>query len=421
LAGARTLPSACLKLSVMGTAILMFLLAGCGRPLGVMRPVAVVDTTTSKVDLLVATIRKPSTDPAILFTGQRGSALKFDSVVVSIPPTTQRRIGEIQWPSRIPGDPLRNFVTADVRQLASAADAEGWLKQEAPKSRHVVVFVHGYNTRYEEAVYRFAQVMHDSGADVAPIVFTWPSRGSIFAYLYDRESTTFSRDALEKVLRLLSSSRNVDDVTVMAHSLGSWLAVEALRQMAIRDGRVAPKINNVILASPDLDVDVFASQFAALGPKPPHFTLFVSNNDRALAFSRRISGNIDRLGNIDMTSPINSAALENLGISVIDLTKLASGDRLNHAKFAKSPEVVKLIGQRLLSGQALSDTNAGIGGSLGAVALGAAETVGTATGVAISAPIAVFDRRTRESYGDQVQRLNQAVDNTAGSFGGSVR
>ena len=46
----------------------------------------------------------------------------------------------------------------------------------------------------------------------------------------------------------------------MAHSMGTWLAVETLRQMAIRDGRVPVKIQQVILASPDLDVDVFGEE-----------------------------------------------------------------------------------------------------------------------------------------------------------------
>jgi esterase/lipase superfamily enzyme len=72
----------------------------------------------------------------------------------------------------------------------------------------------------------------------------------------------------------------VKDITVMAHSMGSWLTVEALRQMAIRDGRVNAKITDVILASPDLDVDVFSKQFLAMGKPHPRFTLFTSRDDK---------------------------------------------------------------------------------------------------------------------------------------------
>ena len=203
----------------------------------------------------------------------------------------------------------------------------------------------------------------------------------------------------------------------MAHSMGTWLAVEALRQMAIRDGRTLPKIKNVILASPDLDVDVFSRQFLALGKNPPHFTLFVSQDDRALSVSRRISGNVDRLGQVDANAEPYRTQFEKAGISVIDLTKLKSGDSLNHGKFAESADVVKLIGQRLISGQTITDSDVGLGEAVGAVALGVSNTVGNAASVAVSAPIAVFDPRTRRNYGEQVQRLGRSVGNTLGSVG----
>jgi esterase/lipase superfamily enzyme len=53
--------------------------------------------------------------------------------------------------------------------------------------------------RFDEAVYRFAQITHDSRATAVPVLFTWPSRGKFLAYAYDRESATYSRNALEEV------------------------------------------------------------------------------------------------------------------------------------------------------------------------------------------------------------------------------
>ena len=71
--------------------------------------------------------------------------------------------------------------------------------------------------------------------------------------------------------------------------------------MAIRDGRVAPKIRNVLLAAPDVDVDLFREAVLDMGKSRPSFTLFVSQDDRALALSRRIWGDV-RLGAIDAGS-----------------------------------------------------------------------------------------------------------------------
>ena len=100
---------------------------------------------------------------------------------------------------------------------------------------------------------------------------------------------------------------------------------------------------------------------------------------------------------------------------MLDLTALQVGDRLNHGKFAESPEVVKLLGNRLIAGQTVTDSSVGVGDRLGAVALGAAQTVGGAASVAVSTPIAIFDPNTRRNYNDQVGRVGQALGNTVGS------
>src|SRR5271166_3505936 len=141
-----------------------------------------------------------------------------------------RKIGTIQWPSRTPGDPERDFVTTAVDPM-DREDLQPWCRAHSVKGRRVVIFVHGFNTRFDDSVFRLAQIIHDSRADVAPILFSWPSRGSIFDYNYDRESTNFSRADLVYVIRQAVRSRDVSEITIMAHSMGCWLAVEALRDI----------------------------------------------------------------------------------------------------------------------------------------------------------------------------------------------
>ena len=391
----------------------LIVISGCAsRPDGVLIPVGQSVPGASNVDLLVATTRAPSANPGLLFSGERDSEISLTEIVVSIPPDKNRKIGEVQWPKKLPADPLKEFTTVEVKAINNETGAQKWLNQSLPKSRRVMVFVHGFNNTFEDSVYRFAQIVHDSGAEVAPVIFTWPSRGSVFDYNYDKESTNYSRDALETVLRKLADDPRVKDVTIMAHSMGSWLTVEALRQMAIRDKRVDPKITDVILASPDLDVDVFNKQFRAMGKDHPRFTLFTSRDDRALRASRFISGNVDRLGQIDPSVEPYRSQLEQAGITVIDLTQLKAGDRLNHGKFASSPEVVQLIGQRLVTGQTITDSDIGLGERLGAVALGTAQGVGTAASLVVSAPIAIFDPNTRRTYNEQIDRFGRTVGGT---------
>ena len=272
-------------------------LAGCAaRPAGVLTPVDASVPNAARVDLLVATTRAPSADQGILFTGERENRISLTEIAVSIPPSDRRQAGQVQWPTTLPPNPETDFATLKVTPLAGVRQTQAWLKQNVPRNRRVLLFVHGFNNHFDDAVYRLAQIVHDSGADAAPVLFTWPSRGSIFEYGYDRESANFSRDALEETVRRIASDPGVGEITVMAHSMGAWLVMETLRQMAICDGRVTAKVQNVILASPDVDVDVFATQWRGVGQPRPRLTVFVSRSDAALKISRRLAGNIDRLG-----------------------------------------------------------------------------------------------------------------------------
>ena len=155
----------------------------------------------------------------------------------------------------------------------------------------------------------------------------------------DRESTNYTRNALENLFQYLARDPDIKEVSILAHSMENWLALEGLRQMAIRNGGLPPKFKNVMLAAPDVDVDVFRSQITDMGTPHPQFTLFVSRDDRALAFSRRVWGNVARLGSIDPEQEPYKTELANYDISVIDLTKIKAGDKLHHAKFAESPRL----------------------------------------------------------------------------------
>ncbi len=360
--------------------------------------------------MLVATTRSRAAKPGEMFSGERGMAPTFAEITVSIPPENVRKVGEVAWPRKLPSDPATDFATLRADEVTRDG-AENWLKSSVAKSqdRSVLVFIHGFNNRFEDLVYRFAQIVHDFGAHSVPVLVTWPSRGSLLAYGYDRESTNYSRNTLENLFQYLARDFDVKEVSILAHSMGNWLALESLRQMAIRNGRLPPKFKNVMLAAPDVDVDVFRSQIADMGAPRPQFTLFVSRDDRALAVSRRVWGNVSRLGSIDPEQEPYKTELAANNISVIDLTEIKTGDDLHHGKFAESPEIVQLIGTRLSSGQALTDNRLGLGDHIVTATAGVAAAAGTAAGLAIAAPVAMIDQNTRENYATHVETLGATV------------
>jgi esterase/lipase superfamily enzyme len=69
---------------------------------------------------------------------------------------------------------------------------------------------------------------------------------------------------------------------------------------------------------------------------------------------------------------------------VVDISAIRAGDRVNHDTYAASPEIVRLIGARLIEGQVITDSEA-TGAST------AVETLGSAAGLLITAPIRIFD------------------------------
>lgn len=381
-------------------------LSGCGgTPDGLMSPTPLTSAEAHQVPILVATTRQPTQNPAILFSGERGT-LTYAKVAVSVPPGHVS--GQIEWPSSLPVDPNKYFST----QQASLLDQKGFqaathqsMRQRKSNGK-VFVFIHGYNTSFDAAVYRLAQISYDSGADVAPILFTWPSRGKLLGYPYDRESAAYSRDALEKLLQNLANDPEVKDITILAHSMGNMAALESLRQMAVRKGNIPTKIRNVILASPDVDVDVAKVLIDGMGSNPPRFTLFISRDDRALGASRLVWGSSDRLGSIDPAKePYRTALSRYHNMDVFDLTTLRTGDSLNHTKFAESPDVVRFVGERLMAGQKMDSQTIGIGDQIGSFMIGATSVVGNVATAAVSAPIAIIDPATRHNLSDRVQSI----------------
>jgi esterase/lipase superfamily enzyme len=336
-------------------------------------------TDISKVDMLVMSTRERSSVPGTIYTGERSEHHSLYNLVVSIPPDLSRRIGDVQWPKGPKANPRTDFVTVKAHDM-TPADVDRWFLKVAGRKRKLLVFVHGFNNTFDSAAYRLAQIVHDSGTEAAPVLFTWPSRGDVLGYVYDKESATYSRDDLEYLLTRAALDPNVSDITVMAHSMGNWVMMEALRQMSIRQGHVFPKIKNVIMASPDLDVDVFRSQLLQIAEPRPHITILLSQDDQALALSRRLGGNIDRVGAVDPDKEPYRSKLIEFKLVVINLTNLRAGDSINHSKFAASPEIVRLIGKRLIEGQEVAGNDLTLGERISGVSVGVATGIGRSIG-----------------------------------------
>ena len=269
------------------------------------------------------------------FGKERPRGLKYLHLDVSIPPT--HTPGKVEWPEG-PPDAATDFVMTGSHVYRGAAEMRGAMRRRTP-GNETLVFVHGYNNTFSDAVYRFAQMRKDFGTTGPGLLYSWPSAGDPRGYAYDRDSVLYSRDDFGKVLKSVTA-RGDDRVFLLAHSMGSQLVMETLRQAALRGDRaLLSRINGVVLMSPDIDPDVFRIQAAAIGQLPQPFLIFVSQQDRALSLAGLLSGRKPRLGTID-----NPRQLEGVeGVRVIDITALGDGEGLNHSTAVTSPAAIEVL------------------------------------------------------------------------------
>ena len=225
-----------------------------------------------------------------------------------------------------------------------------------------MVFVHGFNNRFDDAAYRLAQIVQDSKSPVIPVLFSWPSRGvvSLSAYEYDRESANQSRQALEQLLDTVAFSPSIKEVTVVCHSMGCLLTMDALRSRSIRAGKIGAKVRNVLLVAPDVDFNVFRELMRQVGSNRPRFALFLSQDDHALKISKSIWGGATRLGDINPEEEPYKSDLAHEKIMVFDVTHL-EGDPHSRA-FDDVDSVMGMIERRLATGQQLDEDRARVAG-----------------------------------------------------------
>ena len=303
---------------------------------------------TKTHDIYVLTTRQPSADPALMFSGQRGD-LSYARVTVTIPPTHER--GQIERPKRLPPDPKNEMTVIDPLRFSGerqfVSDINKAIRAAPDEEDSILVFVHGYNTTFTDAVVRLGQFVEDSGFDGVPVLFSWASAGKLTDYVYDLNSALAARNALIEGSDTLIGT-NPRAINLVAHSMGNFLSVEAMKQARIQNKfDSSGKLRNIILASADIDVDVFAEQMSVFDPSERKFYVLISEDDKALSVSRFLARGVNRVGDADV------AQLDALGVTVIDLTKVEDTNSTNHTKFADSPQAVQILGNEILKGDSL--------------------------------------------------------------------
>lgn len=324
----------------IGAVAIVFGLVAC-TPRGEIRIDPAAESVGTVEPVFIGTTRGDMQDIDGAYDRSRSEITRFARLDIAVPP--ERTPGEIRWtpPKRKP-DPRREFVTTRKKVYETGAEFRKALAAElarkTPDERETVVFVHGFNTNFAEGAYRLAQLGRDLDLKGALVHYSWPSRAHALAYVYDRDSALFARDGLEALLHQVERA-GARRILIVAHSMGSALTMETLRQIAIRgDKRLLGRIEAVMLISPDIDIDVFRAQARRVGPLSNPIIIFTSRRDQALAISARITGQTDRLGNLRDVSELGD-----LHVILLDTTAYSTGS--GHFNVGNSPALISILGR----------------------------------------------------------------------------
>jgi esterase/lipase superfamily enzyme len=300
------------------------------------------------VELLFATNRTAiESAPITGFNGERSDRLTFGVTRVRIP--EDHKIGKLELPqtrnwlrlrfSDEASSDQRHFVIKEI----SIVDQSRFSEALAEHPTHTaIVFAHGFNTSFNEGVLRFAQIVWDMQFKGIPILFSWPSRGGVLNYLYDLNSALDARRWFSSLI-LLCKEAKVTTLHILAHSMGNLIALEALSALA--QASTIPPLSEIVMAAPDVDVDIFKTLASTLQPSARGMTLYASNSDRALITSRQLAKK-PRAGDSFDDGPITLANMESIDVSAI-------GDEmfgLNHNVFASNRSLIDDIGRLLATG-----------------------------------------------------------------------
>lgn len=328
---------------------LSLVLLGCtDRSLSPVTPQALQVGTPKTI--FVATNRTELPDGS--FGPERSGKNSLLELTVSIPPN--HTPGQLEFGYGDP-DPQNKFTLAARHRFENKAAFDRRLNEQlnrySPNERDVLVFVHGFNSTQTETAFRAAQLTHDLNTPGATVIYSWPSLGSPLGYAYDGDSVMFARDGLEDLLRHLRKA-GAGRIVLAAHSMGTVLTMEVLRQIEIKTPSWSDEnLAGVVLMSPDLDLDVFHSQMRRMERVPQPFLVFVSRKDTILNLSQRLRGTYsrERLGNLSSADQV-----ADLPIEIIDTTAFAKNADSSHFVTATSPALLSLLNQAKATHDAFS-------------------------------------------------------------------
>ncbi|MFM9940074.1 MAG: alpha/beta hydrolase [Hyphomicrobiaceae bacterium] len=289
----------------------------------------------------------------IAYGADRAGRLELGRALVTVPKLHQVPQVERPWKVTIPytsivlyeekEDPARHFTIQNLAAM-SRDEALVLIRERLRASNayrgQALVLVHGFNNGFDDALYRSAQISYDLNFDGASFLYSWPSGSGLEKYLYDRDSAQQAEPYLTEFLEMVLNETGAEKVNLIAHSMGNQLLLPVLRHLKTRNPALAGKINQIILAAPDVDRDTFTYLAGEIKGVGRGITMYASGNDVALQTARRIAGQKPRAGEV----PTDLGPVIVANVDTIDVTSLGTGYlSTNHSSYAEKTALLRDI------------------------------------------------------------------------------
>jgi len=244
------------------------------------------------VDILYATDRQANkTKNWEEYYGANRAKLQFGIAQVSIP--KKHEFGEMERPNKylfwerekigehvmvvklegIDKDEFREFLGAKLNNV---------------EEKDILIFIHGFNVTFASAIRRTAQLSYDLKFRGVPLTYSWPSAGETSAYMRDEASVQYTTPHLVAFLKEVIDHKEDANIHILGHSMGTRALTNAIKELSFLypDRHI---FKNIILAAPDIDQDVFATNlFPYIRKTTDQITLYASSDDAALKLSNTL-------------------------------------------------------------------------------------------------------------------------------------
>jgi esterase/lipase superfamily enzyme len=245
--------------------------------------------------------------------------------------------------------------------LGSRVIFETLREQMKSQQCDLLILIHGFATKFEEAMERAAQLKlayAQPGVPQHVFVFSWPADGEMIpqvSYYRDRDDAKASAEAMARAfLKLIDYFKAIGpkafcwrSLHLVAHSMGNYALRHALQAIITKfPGRTLPRVfTNIFLMAADEDADTFEFEhkLARLPELAEQVLVTYSPGDKALHISDSTKGNPDRLGAMG-PRVLTNLPLKVTLLDVQDVDGTGAGD-VNHQYYRKRKEVVADVKQ----------------------------------------------------------------------------